>query len=215
MQYNTSKKEIYFREYGRNIQELVEHLFTIEDQQKRQSAAEGVVSAMMTLSPSTDFPEEHRLKVWSHLLHMCEYKLDLVPPGPIVKHLEGFKPEKIEYPTHRIKYKHYGWHVSKLIQKAKDTEDPEAKLEFAENIGAFMKMQFRTWNRDNVEDKTILKDLAELSDGGIVLDGTANFEHLAVASKKTLHLVQANVASQKVNLRKKSTNKSKSKNKKK
>jgi hypothetical protein len=35
MDYNTSRKKLPMPEYGRNIQNMVDHLFTIEDKEKR------------------------------------------------------------------------------------------------------------------------------------------------------------------------------------
>ena len=48
LQYNTEKTGLQMSEYGRIIQEMVNHCLTIEDRQERLACAQGIVSVMET-----------------------------------------------------------------------------------------------------------------------------------------------------------------------
>ena len=69
------------------------------------------------------------------------------------------------YPQHRIKIKHYGYMVEKLIEKATQKPEGESREQMAIAIANFMKMAYVTWNKDAVQDQQILADLRELSNG--------------------------------------------------
>ncbi|RZJ86034.1 MAG: DUF4290 domain-containing protein, partial [Chryseobacterium sp.] len=71
-------------------------------------------------------------------------------------------------------YKHYGKTVEVLIEKTKAVEDPERKSAMVQGIANFMKMAYVQWNKDNVADETILKNLRELSGGELKLDDNFN-----------------------------------------
>ena len=77
------------------------------------------------------------------------------------------KPEKLPYNNHRIKYKHYGLLTEKLIEKIKETEDPEIKRVLTVLTANHMKKSFLTWNKDSVEDDQIYNDINTLYGGNI------------------------------------------------
>src|SRR3546814_3354686 len=79
------------------------------------------------------------------------------------------KPELLNYPQHRIRYKHYGHTIETMIKRAKLINDPEKKQGMALSIANFMKMAYLTWNKDAVEDDFILSDLKELSNAALQL----------------------------------------------
>jgi len=70
MEYNTQNPKIKIREYGRNLQKLIDHAATIEDDAERQQVAEGLVNLMNQLSPQSRTLDERlkRQKVWSLFL---------------------------------------------------------------------------------------------------------------------------------------------------
>jgi hypothetical protein len=85
-----------------------------------------------------------------------------------------FKPKPLNYPQQRIRYKHYGKTVEIMISRAKEMADPERKQQLVEAIANFMKMAYVTWNKDNVSDETIIKDLKEFSGGELALNESVN-----------------------------------------
>jgi hypothetical protein len=61
-----------------------------------------------------------------------------------------------------------------MISRAKEMADPERKQQLVEAIANFMKMAYVTWNKDNVSDETIIKDLKEFSGGELALNESVN-----------------------------------------
>ena len=51
MEYNTTRKYLIMREYGRHIQKMVDYLLTIEDKEKRQRNAMALIELMGFLNP--------------------------------------------------------------------------------------------------------------------------------------------------------------------
>ena len=52
MQYNTQQKRMPLPEYGRSIQNMVDHALTIEDRAERQRCANTIINIMKHVSPS-------------------------------------------------------------------------------------------------------------------------------------------------------------------
>ncbi|MCY1527820.1 hypothetical protein D9M68_629050 [compost metagenome] len=55
-----------------------------------------------------------------------------------------------------------------------EEEHPARKAEMVQSIANFMKMAYVQWNKDNVADETILKNLSELSGGALQLEENVN-----------------------------------------
>ena len=80
------------------------------------------------------------------------------------------KPDRLGYQTTTIKYKHYGRNIQLMIKKALDLVEPEEKEAAVIHIGRLMKSFQNTWNRDNVEDVTILKNIEKMSNSELTID---------------------------------------------
>lgn len=65
-----------------------------------------------------------------------------------------------------------------MISKARAIEDPEHKKRMVQNIANFMKIAYVTWNKDNVTDETIIKDLKEMSNGELILEENVNLNRV-------------------------------------
>lgn len=163
MDYNTKRKKLPMPEYGRNIQNMVDHLFTIEDRDKRNQSAQAVIDVMGNLYPYLRDVAEYKHKLWDHLAIMSDFKLDIdypyEPPSPDI--LTG-KPRKVPYNQNDIKLKHYGLIVQKMIDAAIDMEGEEQQI-LIEQTANQMKKLYLAWNKDSVEDEKIFLDLEELS----------------------------------------------------
>jgi hypothetical protein len=179
MDYNTAKGDIVIPEYGRNIQLLIEHAKTIEDKAERQVFIETVVDLMQRLHPQTRNVEDYIAKLWSHVFRIADYELDVDPPCEILSREEVYKrPEQLPYPTNYVKYRHYGKNVQEMIRKAAAMEDDEMQEEYVQVIGSYMKMAYKTWNRENVSDEMIRKNLVKISDGELELEEDTNIDGL-------------------------------------
>lgn len=153
-------------EYGRSIQNMVDHAVTIEDRAERQRCANTIINIMGNMYPHLRDVPDFKQKLWDHLAIMSDFKLDIDYPFEIVKkdHLDS-KPEPISYNTTRIRYRHYGRTLELLIKKAVELPEGDEKQNLVALICNHMKKDFMTWNKDTVDDQKIAEDLYELSDG--------------------------------------------------
>jgi len=186
MNYNTSKEDIVIAEYGRNIQELIQHAKTIEDKEHRQAYIEEVVDLMQQLHPQAKNVDDYIAKLWSHVFRIADYDLDVTPPCEIIPKEELYKrPEMIPYPSKEVRYRHYGKNVQEMVKKAAAMEDEEVQEEYVNVIGSYMKMAFQTWNHSDATDKIIRRDLNKISKGELELDEDADIDGLVRTVRKT------------------------------
>ena len=184
MEYNSSREELIIPEYGRHIQNMVRYARTIENPQKRQAFIEQVVKLMMQMHPQNKNLEDYRDKLWKHVFRIAEYDLDVMPPNGEKPTEEDKlkKPERVPYPVKGTKYRHYGHNVLTLIEKAKSMEDGPKKRGFVQVIGSYMKLAYKTWNKEHyVSDDIIIEDLRTLSDGQLQLIEDISLDNLSRA----------------------------------
>jgi|SRR5690554_2008451 len=164
--YNSTRSHLILAEYGRNVQNMVDYICTLPTRDERNKYAQVVIDLMGFLNPHLRDVADFKHKLWDHLHIISNFKIDVDSPYP--KPVEGStrtKPEILAYPQNRIKFKHYGKTVEKMINAAKSIEDPQRKEHMVLSIANFMKMAYVTWNKDSVIDETIINDLKELSNG--------------------------------------------------
>lgn len=183
MEYNSAKDELILPEYGRNVQLLIQHAKTIENKDMRQAFVEKVIKLMHQMNPQNRSIDEYKDKLWGHVFHIADYDIDVTPDNGIIPTKEGArkKPDQIAYPHNDTRYRHYGYNVQKLTEKAISMEDGPKKKGFVSAIASYMKLAYKTWNRDHyVSDDIIKGDLLKLSNGdltvadGVYLDGLSN-----------------------------------------
>lgn len=163
MDYNTSRKKLPMPEYGRNIQNMVDHLFTIEDKEKRNQSAQAVIDVMGNLYPYLRDVAEYKHKLWDHIAIMSDFKLDIDYPYELPSpDILMEKPRRVPYNQNDIKLRHYGVITQKLIDTAITMEGDEQRI-LIEQIANQMKKLYLAWNKDSVEDEKIFLDLEELS----------------------------------------------------
>jgi hypothetical protein len=167
MDYNTNRKKLPLPEYGRNIQNMVDYLFTIEDREKRNRSAQTVIDVMGNLYPYLRDVAEFKHKLWDHLAIMSDFKLDIdYPYDPPTPDILTEKPNRVPYNQNHIKYRHYGYTMELLIKKAIEMEGEEKEI-IIEQLANQMKKLYLTWNKDAVDDDKIFMDLEELSKGNV------------------------------------------------
>ncbi|REK05097.1 MAG: DUF4290 domain-containing protein [Bacteroidetes bacterium] len=204
IEYNTQRTRMFFSEYGRNIQRMVDKALLIEDREKRNKAAQNIVNVMSYLNPQVRELENYKHKLWDHLFMLSDYKLDVDSPYPKPEK-ESFtsKPKRISYPSSRIKYKYYGKVMEDMIGKISKLDEGKSKEQISQNLANFMKMSYLTWNKDTVDDTTILSHLKELSDDQLKLHESARLNHTAeILAMNKEKLARENAARKKVNKRK-------------
>jgi hypothetical protein len=169
--YNTERPALILKEYGRNMQMLVDHLRSLEDKEKRSEFAHLLIDLMKLINPAARESQESSQKLWDDLFIMSDFNLDIDSPFPMPeREILNKKPDRLSYQTTDIKFKHYGRNIQLLIKMAVDIEDPEDKEVAVIHIGRLMKSFQNTWNRDNVEDVTILKNIEKMSNKELTID---------------------------------------------
>ncbi|MBI4945688.1 MAG: DUF4290 domain-containing protein [Bacteroidetes bacterium] len=166
MEYNTQMPKLIIPEYGRNIQKLIEYACTLKNKEERNNVANAIIAIMGRLNPMLRDITDFRHKLWDHLFIISNFKLEVDSPYPVPsKEILTTKPERVKYPAAKMKFKHYGKAVERLIEKASDMKNGEEKTAFIEAIANLMKKSYLVWNRDTVADTVILQELETLSKG--------------------------------------------------
>lgn len=153
-------------EYGRSIQNMVNHALTIEDRSERQRCANTIINIMGGMFPHLRDVPDFKHKLWDHLAIMSDFKLDINYPFEIIpKNDLDAKPDSVSYPCTKIRYRHYGRTLEMLIRKACEFPEGDEKQNLVALICNHMKKDYITWNKDTVDDRKIADDLYELSGG--------------------------------------------------
>ena len=182
MEYNSKKEELIIPEYGRNVQAMIRYAREIPDRSTRQRFIEQIVGLMMQMHPQNRNLEDYRDKMWKHVFRIAEYNLDVMPPnGEIPKPEDSRKrPERVPYPTKETRFRHYGHNVQKLVARALQMEEGPKKEGFVQVIGSYMKLAYKTWNREHyVSDDIIIEDLEHLSGGKLKVTDDASLDNLS------------------------------------
>lgn len=178
LEYNSQRPGILLKEYGRNIQKLVEYVRTIEDAEKRTRYASTLTDLMKQIHPSLKDNPEYDQKVWDDLYIISDYDLEVESPFPMPeKSLLGKKPQRLNYNQGKIRFRHYGGNIEVMIQRAIEMEDPEDKESAIIHIGRLMKRFYATWNNENIDDDVVIKNIHNLSNGQLQVDAEKVKEH--------------------------------------
>lgn len=153
------------KEYGSNIQKLVEHVVSVEDKSTRTRQAHILIELMRQIHPQMREGVDYSKKLWDDLYVMANFDLDVdspFPPPP--KEILGRKPNKIPYNQKYLKFKFYGRNIELLIAKAIATPTFEERKAFVSYMVKIMQSFFLTWNKDSIETESCLEQILELSE---------------------------------------------------
>ena len=166
MEYNTTRNHLIMKEYGRNIQKMIEYLLSIEDRDQRQANAMALIELMGTLNPHLRNVEDFRHKLWDHLFLISDFKLNVESPYPIpTRETLKYKPERLPYPKKYPKLRHFGKNLEMVIDKALNEENPEKKEGFTQTVGNYMKLAYSNWHKESVHDDAIKSELNTITEG--------------------------------------------------
>ena len=164
--YNTKRRALPLPEYGRSVQNMVDHCLTLTDRAERQLCAETIIQIMEGMFPQQRGVEDFRHKLWDHLALMADYKLDIDFPYEIVPRSEE-KPEPLPYETEVIRARHYGKLLERLIAQLPDYPEGDAKNELVALTLQQMKRSMSQWNTNMSSDQKILDDLKNFTHGAV------------------------------------------------
>ncbi|MFZ9300316.1 MAG: DUF4290 domain-containing protein [Chitinophagaceae bacterium] len=179
MEYNTARNHLVMKEYGRHIQKMIDHILTIEDREKRQAQAKGIIELMGFLNPHLKNIEDFRHKLWDHLFLISDFKLDVESPYPIpTREKLQAKPEPLPYPKRYPKFSHLGKNLEVIIDKARKEQDPEKRIGFTNTIAYYMKLAYSNWHKELVHDDSIRGELSSLTNGELAFTDNTPFVKL-------------------------------------
>ena len=171
--YNTVQEKLTLREYGRNVQKLVQHLKTLNDPEEIKRKATTLVELMRQLNPAIRDTPEIAQKIWDDLHIISEFELDIEGPFPKPdKNVIEKKPEEVPYQTNEITFKHFGRNIELLVNKSITLEDPEEQEAAIIHIGKLMKTFFSSYNKDVMEDDVVYANIRQLSKNQLDIDMT-------------------------------------------
>jgi Domain of unknown function (DUF4290) len=154
------------KEYGTNVQKLVDYIMTIDDRDKRTKYAYLLTELMRQVHPNMRDGQDYTNKLWDDLFIMSEFKLDVDTPfAPPPIDAVGKRPKIVPYNLHNLRYKHYGHNVVLLIEKAINTTDEAEQNVTVAYICRLMKSFYIAWNKEIVEEAVIYNQLEDISKG--------------------------------------------------
>lgn len=181
LEYNSTRENLIYPEYGRFIQKLVQHCKTVADKKERQAVAETIIEMMQQMNPPAKNVNEYKDRLWRHFFKMANYDIDVDVPGAVIPTEENTRlvPVKVPYLQHNFNWRHYGYLTRVMINKALKMEDGPIKQGYVEAILSYMKLSYRTWNKEHfVNDEIIKSDLGVISERNLHIDEDHTIENL-------------------------------------
>ena len=155
-------------EYGRSIQNMVDHALTIEDREERQRCARTIINIMGNMFPHLRDVPDFKHKLWDHLFIISGFDLDVDAPYPMpAPESMNEKPLPVEIQKKPVKATHYGRNIENMLEHIALQEDGPMKDAMIRTLATYMKQQYLIWNKDTVTDQTIFQDIERLSEGKV------------------------------------------------
>ncbi len=187
LEYNTERDHLVLPEYGRHLQRMANSIKLLEDPEEQKAYIERSIDMIIQLFPESKSVDNYREKLWHDMYYMAGFELNVLPPSGVKPTFEDqmLRPEKLEYPVHHLQFKHYGFNVHLMIEKALGMEDGPIKNEFVDVIGAYMKLAYKTWNKEHyVSDDMIRQDLQSITKGALSIDTDKDLDVLVSSQAK-------------------------------
>lgn len=168
--YNTHKKQLILPEYGRIIQDMVDHALTIENRDERTRAAHTIVAAMKRILevPKTETDSERRY--WDHLAIMSGFQLDIEWPYEVIRpETVEAKPSPIPYKTGGTTKFQYGRNLINMLDAVSAMEPGIDRDAMTILVANQMKKASLAWDDDGYSDQRIFDDIARITEGRIII----------------------------------------------
>jgi len=177
LEYNTARPALTISEYGRNVKKMIDYAISIEDREKRNQLAQGIVKAMARLNPQNKDAADYWQKIWDHLFILSDFKLDVdTPYTKPTENTTKLAPAIFSYPPKNTQYRYYGKNIQRIIQKTTLLDEGSQKNGIVKQIANHLKKSYLNWNRDSVTDEIIFNHLADMSDNKLKLDEADRLE---------------------------------------
>ncbi|MCM1152813.1 MAG: DUF4290 domain-containing protein [Muribaculum sp.] len=186
--YNTGNEPLPLPEYGRLIQQMVDHCVMIPDREERTFCAYSIVETMKTLFPKAITDKKNDAKFWDHLNIMSRYELDIDFPCEVAgPENQDIKPNRIPYNQSKFAMRHYGRMIERMVDTVAEMEPSSEREEMVYLLVNQMKKQLIAINPEIAENSRVIHDLERMSKGRIFLDPDTYFipEYEDSADSKT------------------------------
>ena len=168
IEYNTSLPKLEMREYGRHIQNLINHCVAIEDKAERTKCAYAIAEIMVDLFPELSGENENSRKVWDHINVMSNFKLDIDFPCEVLSSNEMHpQPSKIPYSSKSDRFRVYGSNLVRMIKEISRMEGGIDKDRLIFLVANQMKKLLINVNADSATDQRVFNDIREITGGSI------------------------------------------------
>ena len=179
LEYNNQKGQLLLPEYGRNIQQMVEHCTMIENREERNRCANTIIQTMGNLFPQLRDVPEFKHKLWDHLAIMSNFSLDIDYPYDVIQEDKLHTlPETVTYQLEPIRFRHYGKIIEQMIARACEYPEGDERNALILLIANHMKKLIYGINKEDVEDEKIFNDLYHYSNGKIKLNAETQKLHV-------------------------------------
>lgn len=167
-EYNSERPQIILKEYGRNVQKLVEYIKGLPSIEKRTDLSYTLIELIKQLTPSIKEQPENPQRLWDDLYIIADFNLDVNNPYPVPSPEIVFKkPMRMEYPLNDVRFRHYGKNIEKLVKEALKKDNDQERQEAIIYLGKLMKTFYGNWNKETLDDSVILRDIQAMSGGAL------------------------------------------------
>lgn len=170
MSYSIYPEQMKLREYGRNVQMMVDYCRTLPDRDERNALTKEIIRIMSYMIPQQREGEDHTRKLWDHFYHLAEYDIDIDSEFDMPERDTIFtRPkERMAYLTRRSRFRQYGQNIELMAEVAIDMEDDEErKHALVTLILNIMKTQLKNGSgeKDSNAEATVCEHLKVLTKG--------------------------------------------------
>jgi hypothetical protein len=167
MKYKISEETMKLREFGRNVQMMLNYCKQLEDRDERNALARSIVRIMANINPIVQQEADYEQKLWDHLLHLADYELDIDMPAEFTRAVQTARntrpTRRMEYTTGRARFHQYGRNVELMAEEAVKMVDPDEKIALVALILNIMKMQIKGAEKDTNAELIVCEHLKMLS----------------------------------------------------
>ncbi len=207
MDYNSEREKLRMPEYGRYIHQYAKHITTLPTRQERTKAAYALVSIMATLNPGLRDSPDYKRKLWDHLMIITNYSLDVESPYQMPdKTMFEERPETVTYDFDNIEKRHYGKLIERMARRIQNYEGEEREI-LISLVANTMKKNYLNWNKNAVNDSTIIQDLKHLVIDNIEIPDTIQLSDTRDLINRSITNQKSNTKSQQSKYRNRKQNK--------
>lgn len=157
-------------EYGRLIQDMVDHALTLQDREERTRCAYAIVEAMKGILQSPKGEEDAERRYWDHLAMMSNFTLDIDWPYEVIKSESiTSKPDPMSYGDRGYNKFQYGRNLINMLDATAAMEPSPERDAMIVLVANQMKKESLAWDDDGYSDERIFHDIADITEGRLII----------------------------------------------